>query len=427
MSQPRTYPIAAHLQAFGSRPLSTVLLERDALAYGLKTHRVGALEFTAQDVSGSTIGFSRTGSALNAQTAAPLTRNKHTTRLLLEAAGAPAPGGRRFGGGDLQLATAYAAQIGYPVVFKPLEGMEGKGVVTNIQSDEDLEWAFRGVEGSRYDSADILVEEHLEGETYRAIVIDREVASVLISRRGSVQGDGLRTVRALIDERQQLRRGNPHLLGRPITIDERTEHLLQRQGVHLDFVVPKGTEIFFTFGSNTHQGGEPAQVMDEVHPTILAACEQAARAIPGLGFAGIDFIISDISLPLSEQRAGICEINSVPAADSHEYPLYGRPIPVARYLLEASARSRNVMLADVYAQRLSVEMSVRGTVGVDYTEWLFEHAQQMNCKLDVISADTESARLRICGETDKIGVFASLAFTGPRGTVVRSLVSAPIA
>lgn len=427
MNVPRTYPIAAHLQDFGRRPLSTVLLERDALAYGLKTHRVGATDFTAQDESRATIAFSRTGSALNARTSAPLTKNKHTTRLLLESVGAPAPKGRRFGSGDFTLASGYAAKIGFPVVFKPLAGMEGEGVVTNIRSVRDLEWAFKGIQGSRYASGDVLVEEHIEGETYRAIVINGEVVSVLISRRGSVRGDGQRTVGQLIDERQQMRRKNPHLLGRPIPVDDRTDHLLQRQGVQIGTVLASGAEIFFTFGSNTHQGGEPAQVIDDVHPTIIAACERASRAIPGLGFAGIDFIIPNISKPLSEQHAGICEINSVPAADSHEYPLYGRSVHVARRLLEATAKARSVRLSSVYAQRLSVVIYASGTIGDDYGTWLLNYAEKMDCKVERLSVKNGSISLRVQGGVDQVGIFVSLAFTGPPGTVIRSVISQPSA
>lgn len=425
MSAPNHYPIAAHLQAFGRRPLSTVLLERDALAYGLRTHRVGALDFTAQDSSGATIGFSRTGSGLNAAPAARLTRDKHTTRLLLEAAGAPAPRGRRFDSSDLSEALEYAQQLGFPVVFKPLYGTEGKGVVTNIQTPEDLEWAFRDFSGSKYAADDVLVEEHFEGETYRVIVIDGEVVSFLISRKGAVEGDGRRTVRELIEERQEMRRGNPHLLGRPIPVDDRTEHLLKRQNYSLDEVLPQGVEVFFTFGSNTHQGGEPAQVIDEVHPSIIAASENAARAIPGLGFSGIDFIIPDISAPLTEQRAGICEINSVPAADSHEYPVYGRPISVTRRLLESTARLNGVKLGAGYSKQLDVMTYAEGVFGEDYASWLSGQSAQMECRLEVDFVSRESARIRIQGETDEVGVLASLAFSGPKGTVVRSQVCQP--
>lgn len=425
MNAPLTYPISAHLQDFGKRPLSTVLLERDALAYGLKTHRVGAVDFTAQDASGATIGFSRTGSALNARTSAPLTSNKHTTRLLLESAGVPVPKGRRFGAGDFKLASDYAAQLGYPVVFKPLAGMEGKGVVTNIRSPHDLEWAFESNRGSRYASGDVLVEEHLVGETYRAIVIDGCLVSILISRRGSVHGDGRRTVRELIDARQEMRRGNPHLLSRPIPVDARTEHLLERQGAHIDSVLPVGTEVFFSFGSNTHQGGEPAQVVDDVHPTIIAACQHAALAIPGLGFAGIDFIIPNISMPLTEQKTGICEINSVAAADSHEYPLHGRPIHVARRLLEAAAKAGGVSLSPSYAQRLSIDIKVRGNLGDDYASWLLDCAEEMKCRITISSTSKGLVEFSLNGDADEVGVFVSRAFTGPRRTVIRSIVSQP--
>lgn len=423
MSTPQIYPIAAHLADFGKRPLSTVLLERDALAYGLSTHRVAALDFVARDANDRAMGFSRTGSVLNSGLAAPLTRNKHTTRMLLQEAGAPAPHGRRFSPEDRDSAVVYAAEIGYPVVFKPLQGTEGRGVVTNISSAEELEWAFNDLASSRLASSDVLVEEHIEGETYRAIVIDGEVVSVLISRRGSVTGDGRSTVRELIARRQELRLGNPHLMGRPIPVNERLEHLLHRQGTSLDTVLGEGTQVYFTYGSNTHQGAEPAQVIDQVDPSILRACELAARAIPGLGFAGIDFIIPDITQPLQNQRAAICEINSVPAADSHAYPLYGPPIPVTDYLLRASARRSGVRLAERRAESLNVSIVLQGRFSEDYASWIQSRADAMAIRLRFESADSSTLRLRVAGETDLVGVFASLAFTGPKASTVKSMVT----
>src|SRR5699024_8603763 len=233
-------------------------------------------------------------------------------------------------------AVAYAEELGYPVVLKPLHGAQGQGVVTGISDAEELEWAFRGVASTTFAEDDIIVEEQIQGEAYRVIVVGGQAVSALISRRGAVTGNGVHTVKQLVEERQLLRERNPHLMSRPISIDDRMQHLLQRQGATLETVLEPGRAVEFSFGSNTQMGGEPAQVLHQMHPSILQASVRAVQAVPGLGFGGVDFLVPDISRPLSDQRAAICEVSSLPAVDSHEYPLYGEAVPVAREMVVKS-------------------------------------------------------------------------------------------
>lgn len=402
------YPIAEHLKELGTKPLSTVLLERNALAYGLQTQRVGSLDFVARDGRGHSVGFNRTGSSLNSRSAAPLTGNKHSTRLLLERAGVPAPRGRRFSFADQESAVEYAEMIGYPVVFKPLSGMEGKGVVTGIRSAEDLRWAFESVRGTRFEKDDLLVEEHVDGETYRVVVVEGKAVSILIARRGSIVGDGNSTVSTLIANRQKMREQNPHLMGRPIKISEQTERLLGQQGYGLEDVVPTGERVYFTFGSNTHQGGEPSQVLDIAHPSIIDASERAAKALPGLGFAGVDFIIPDIEASLDSQRAAICEINSVPAADSHEFPLFGPPLPVTEELFTAAAAREGVRLSD-RAEEVDVNVSLNGSLTEDDAAALVEKASNMGVSLRWDLAPVPVTG-RAQGRTEHVAILLSLIF-----------------
>ncbi|WP_084710077.1 acylphosphatase [Nesterenkonia alba] len=416
-----TYPIAEHLQHFGRRPLSTILLERDALARGLSTLRVGPWDFIAWDQHGRSVPFSRTASALAQRPAAPITRNKHSTRLVLQRAGVPVPQGRRFTPADVEQAQRYASQLGFPVVVKPLEGMEGKGVVTDIMSSEDIAWAFENLKRTAYAKGDVVVEEQIRGEAYRFVVMDGDVISVLYKRRGRIIGDGMRSVSALIDEKQQQRRMNPHLLSRPLHVDEVMERLVASQGHSLFSVPAAGEEILITYGSNTHQGGEHTQVMDKIHPSFMEASVRAVRAIPGMTFGGVDFLIEDPGRPLDDQRAAICEVNSVPGADTHEYPLAGEPRPVTKELLTRSAAKEGVQLGEEVSE-VAVDVQIRGRFKDDaFLSALSERAEKLGVTGTTAMMSRTLVRGVWCGTPHMVSVLISSAQQGGDGARVRSI------
>lgn len=418
---PNEYPIAEHLRQLGHAPLTTVLLERDCLAYGLSTFRTSSQTFLASDTAGHRMGFSKAGPVINSRPSAPLTLDKHSTRLVLQEEDLPVPRGRRFTRKDVDAADSYAAdELGYPVVLKPLHGEQGEGVVTGITNAEELRWAFNDVAGNTAGD-DVVVEEQIEGEAYRVIVIDGQAVSALISRRGTVTGDGVRTVRELVRQRQHARLQNPHLMSRPIHVDERLEHLLARQGADLDEVLDSGRTVQITYGSNTSQGGEPEQVLEELHPSILEASARAVEAIPGLGFAGVDFIIPAPDRPLTEQRAGICEINSVPAVDSHEYPLYGAPVTVAQELVRTSAEHAGVSLSS-YRTTVALKVTIDCPgAGKEFKDWLAARAEQMGLKVSFRLLSLRTVHGKVNGPAEEAAAWLAHAFQNPHQVTPRSL------
>lgn len=421
MPKPNHYPIASHMRDLGHAGLSTVILERECLAFGLSTVRTSEQTFIASAAGGPSLPFNKSGTVLNSRPAGPLTTNKHSTRLLLQAAGVPVPRGRRFDQGSITAAAAYAEELGYPVVLKPLHGAQGRGVVTGISNTEDLEWAFRDVAASTYAHDDIIVEEQIDGEAYRIMVVGDRAVSALISRRGAITGDGSHTVRQLVEQRQKLRAQNPHLMGRPISIDERMQHLLARQEITFDTVLAEGRTVEFTYGSNTHMGGEPAQVLPDVHPSILEASVSAVQALPGLGFGGVDFLVPDISQPLSQQRAGICEVNSLPAIDSHEYPLYGAPMPVARDMVVGSAERSGLQLGEY---RDSVQLKV--TLDVPKASWRYRvflraKARRMRLRCRIRRAGQGRLTAELQGDVGHAAVWLALLQHNRRRFPVREV------
>ena len=140
-----------------------------------------------------------------------------THQGLLHAAGVPVPKGRPVD--DVVDAWAAACEIGLPVVVKPRDGNQGKGVTVNIESREHLEIAYAAATEFR---EDIMVERFIPGHDFRLLVIgDRMVAA---ARRDPphVIGDGVSTIVQLCRQGQQrpAQRHRPLNLLTRIRLDE---------------------------------------------------------------------------------------------------------------------------------------------------------------------------------------------------------------
>lgn len=61
---PSCFPIAAHMRELIDTALSTVLPERDCLAFGLSTFRTSGQTVIAADLNGEQIGFNKAGTVL---------------------------------------------------------------------------------------------------------------------------------------------------------------------------------------------------------------------------------------------------------------------------------------------------------------------------------------------------------------------------
>ena len=123
-----------------------------------------------------------------------IAQDKDLTKTLLLAAGVPVPYGRPVS--SVEEAWAVALEIGLPVVVKPQDGNQGKGVTVSIVNREHLEVAYRVAA----EIGEVMVERFLPGSDYRLLVVgDRMVAA---ARRDPPQvlGDGEHTVRQLVDQ-----------------------------------------------------------------------------------------------------------------------------------------------------------------------------------------------------------------------------------
>lgn len=259
-----------------------------------------------------------------------IVQDKDLTRILLHEAGLPAPRGRPV---ESALDAWVAAQeIGLPVVIKPRDGNQGRGVALNLYTREQVAAAFAN---AREESHSVIVEQFSEGEDYRLLVIGRQFVAASRRRPAQVTGDGVHTVNELIAiENRDPRRSSDHSasLSR-IRIDAVALAVLAEQGVTPETVLDKDRSVFIRRNANLSTGGTAEDVTDKVHRSIREVAIEAAQLV-NLDICGIDLVAIDITQPISRRNGVIIELNARPGLRMHLYPSEGSPRDVGNAVID---------------------------------------------------------------------------------------------
>lgn len=240
--------------------------------------------------------------------------DKLLTRRVLEDAGLPvAPGQLAAGEGADD---AFLARHG-SIVVKPCQGEGGAGISVGVTDVTGLRDA---VASAREHCPRVLLEAVVDGDDLRVLVIDDEVVAASVRRPPVVTGDGHRTVRELVEDRNRERVAAG---GFATPLDDITRAAVRAAGHDLDDVLADGEALAVRRTANLHTGGTIHDATDDLHPALADLARRATTAID-LPVAGIDLLVVD---PTSEGPAVVIEVNEQPGLANHE------PRPTAqRYL-----------------------------------------------------------------------------------------------
>lgn len=292
--------------------------------------------------------------------------DKALTIRLLSDVGIPTP--RHTVARTADEAVRAAAELGFPLVTKPLDVSHGRGISLNLSSPEEVRWGYEIA--SEYNPR-VLVETFLEGKDYRVLVINNKVVAVAERVPAHVVGDGEHTIGELVDiVNSDPRRGFGHekVLTR-IRITHQTEVLLKRAGYTLDTVLAPGEVFFLSSTANLSTGGTAIDRTAEIHYETRELARRAAMVI-GLDIAGIDIITPDISQPLREVGGGIVEVNAGPGFRMHLQPSEGKPRNVARPVIQMLFPSKALARIPIVA--------ITGTNGKTTVARMVAHILKMN-------------------------------------------------
>jgi cyanophycin synthetase len=264
--------------------------------------------------------------------AVDIASDKSLTNALLSSAGLPVPRSRVVRTADG--AVEAAAEIGFPVVVKPLDGNHGRGVALDLRTADDVRRVFQpAYDESR--NGEVVVESFVTGNDYRMLIVGGKLAAVAERVPASVVGDGTHTVHELVEiENADPRRGIGHekVLTR-IRVTAAAHELLAKQGLDLDAVPEHGRRVMLAATGNMSTGGTAIDRTDEAHPDNVEIAETAAQVV-GLDVAGIDFIAPDITEPVREKGGAIVEVNAAPGFRMHTHPTEGDAQFVAKPVID---------------------------------------------------------------------------------------------
>ncbi len=258
-----------------------------------------------------------------------IAQDKDLTKTLLLAVGVPVPIGRPAK--DLEDAWAIAEKIGLPVVLKPLDGNQGKGVTVNIVERNTFNQAY--ATAAHY--GDVLVEKFLPGSDYRLLVVGNQLVAAARREPPLVVGDGILSVRELVEQvNADPRRGDGHATSlSKIKFDDIAIVCLNSQELNPDAVPEKGRRVVLRNNANLSTGGTATDVTDDVHADVAARVVAAAQMV-GVDVCGVDVVCESVLRPLEEQNGGVVEVNAAPGLRMHISPSFGKGRAVGKAIID---------------------------------------------------------------------------------------------
>ena len=295
-----------------------------------------------------------------------IAQDKELTKRLLHAAGVPVPTGRPVN--DAADAWAAACEVGCPVVVKPQDGNQGKGVAVNLTTREQVEAAYAIAAKI---SDEVLVERFLPGQDYRILVVGNKLVAAARREPPMVIGDGEHTVRQLVDRvNRDPRRGEGHATSlTKIRFDDIALARLAEDGLTAESIPAKAQRVILRNNANLSTGGTATDVTDDVHPDFAARAVAAAQMV-GLDVAGVDIVCNNVLRPLEEQGGGIVELNAAPGLRMHLQPSFGKGRAVGEAIIAN-------MFADGDDARIPL-VSISGTNGKTTTVRLIANILSQN-------------------------------------------------
>ena len=309
---------------------STGSIVDEAIARDIPFIRINSESLVQLGYGKNQVRFRATMTDRTSSIAVDLASNKDETKRMLKDAAIPVAKGVCISNPD-DLEDAVKS-VGFPLVFKPLDGNHGKGASINVKTLEEAVEAF--AHAKKY-SRKIIIEKFITGYDFRVLVINNRFIAAALREPAHVIGDGKSTIKQLIDkENLDPRRGYGHEnVLTEISIDRETLEQLAKKEYNLETVLNKDEHCYLKGTANLSTGGTSTDITDIVHPHNIFICERISRVI-GLDICGIDIMASNLSEPLEVTGGVVLEVNAAPGFRMHLAPAKGLPRNVAAPVID---------------------------------------------------------------------------------------------
>lgn len=304
--------------------MSTQLLMRAALCKGVSVEILDASEnfIRLSRDKHSELVVQATKTSLDDYATVLAMENKVVTKILLAEQGIAVPDGGQYASRDAAMAD-FALYDNRAFVVKPKSTNFGLGIsifkqgASVSQFQKALELAFS------HDQT-ILIEYFITGREFRFFLIDGKLEAILLRVPANVKGDGKRSIRELVVEKNKdSRRGHSYRTPlEKIALGEEESLFLELQGESFESIPDDGQIIYLRENSNISTGGDSIDFTDIIDDSYKRIAEHAAKLL-NVRITGLDMMIDDVALPAQQGNHAIIEMNFNPAIHIHCFPYEG--------------------------------------------------------------------------------------------------------
>ena len=206
--------------------------------------------------------------------------------------------------------------FGFPVIVKPTNSSESRGVTGNVTNEIELDAAVRRAQQF---SKKVIIEPFLPGKDHKFLIIGGKVAHVTCHEMAQVLGDGRRTVAELVSQANEnpIRGPNDYQPYTYLSLETDALRMLTRQGLSVTSVPAIDQIVYLSSICSLSTGGTAVDATAIAHADNITAAERVARLV-GLDICGVDFLLPDVSKSYRETGGAILEVNQRPSFDMHD-------------------------------------------------------------------------------------------------------------
>lgn len=197
-------------------------------------------------------------------------------------------------------------------VCKPIDQTEGKGVVLNIKNYKEVEKYW---DENKHLSSHFLLEQQFKGYDLRIQVINGELVAACTREPAYITGDGIKSLRSLIIEKQQLIKTQN--FSNELVIDQKGEEEIRIRGYDDQSIPKAGERIQLNALANMSQGAEAIDRTDEIHDDYFQWVSQLSEYYNS-GYFALDVMTYDHRRD-PYVSASVIEINSRPEWLHHTF------------------------------------------------------------------------------------------------------------
>jgi glutamate--cysteine ligase len=311
---------------------STQILVKEALKRDVTVEVIDMKENFIRLVKGKHVEYVKqaTKTSRDSYVTYLIMENKNVTNQILKEGGIRVPEGEAFTSAEEAIA-AYDKFGKIKSVIKPTT--TNHGIAVSFAEPGDKKAYIAAVNEAFKYGATILVEEFIEGEEYRLLVINDKTRSIVKRIPANVIGDGVHTIKELVEIKNDDPKYYKYFNTYTIKTGEVEAQHLKEQGLNFRSIPAKNKRIFLRTNSNVGTGGDPIECFDLVDSSYKKLAEEAAR-VAKAKICGVDMMIKKPEEKATKENYAIIEINYNPALQMHHYPVDSKGKNVAGDVLD---------------------------------------------------------------------------------------------